>query len=136
MRIFITIIAAGALSVVAGIVVVQFATHGLPRYDDAWSIGMGEAAGMLGTPLYALLAMLVYGVTLWRGGSEAAIRIAMIALAVPPLLLLLFGLSRGGGGLMRELQSVLQFVVPLVMVAVIQWLVLRTALRRRTMATP
>ncbi len=130
MRTFITIVAAGALSVFAGIVVVQFATHGLPRYDDAWSIGMGEAAGMLGTPLYALLAMLVYGVTLWRGGSERAIWIAMLALAAPPVLLLLFGMSRGGGGLMRELQSVLQFVAPLVLVAVIQWLVLRTALRR------
>ena len=130
MRTFITIVAAGVLSVFAGIVVVQFATRGLPRYDDAWSIGMGEAAGMLGTPFYALLAMLVYGVTLWRGGSERAIWIAMIALAAPPVLLLLFGVSRGGGGLMRELQSVLQFVAPLVMVPVIQWLVLRTALRR------
>ena len=36
----------------------------------------------------------------------------------------------GGGGRMRELQGVMQFIVPLVLVAMVQWPVLRTALRR------
>jgi uncharacterized membrane protein len=130
MRMFVTIIIAGVLSAAAGMAVVFFASHGIPRYDDAWSVGMGEVFGILGTLCYTPVAMLVFGLTLWRGGTERAIWVAMLTLAAPPFLLLLFGMARGGGGLMRELQGVLQFIVPLILVAVVQWLVLRTALRR------
>jgi hypothetical protein len=63
--------------IAAGMAVVLFATHGIPRYDDAWSVGMG----------------------------------------------------RGGGGLMREFQGIMQFIVPLVLAAMVQWLVVRTACR-------
>jgi hypothetical protein len=131
MRLFLIVLLAGALSAAAAFAVVYLATHGLPRFDDAASIGMGEVFGIIGTSMYAPVAMTVFGATLWRGGRERGIAIAALALLAPIALILLIGMAGGGRFSMRELQGMLQFVVPLALVVVLQWLVLRTYLRRQ-----
>ena len=50
---------------------------------NAASIGMGEVFGILGSIFYAVVTMLVMGITLWRARSESAIWIAMLVLLAP-----------------------------------------------------
>src|SRR5688572_12053354 len=96
MRLFLMTIFAGALSLAAGLSLVYVATHWLPRFDDAASVGMGEVFGILGTIFYTVLTMLVLGITAWRAGSERALKIAMLVLLAPIALILLVGMTQGG----------------------------------------
>lgn len=124
---------AAALSVVAAFAVVGFATHVIPCPDDAASCGLGDVYGVVGSLFYAAVALVVFGVTMFAARSERAIRIVMVALLTPIALVLLFGMAQKGGGridLARELHGVLQFIVPLGLVVVVQWAVLRSYLRR------
>jgi hypothetical protein len=132
MRLLLIVVAAGALSLGAALALVYFASHWLPCMDDHASCGMGEVFGVIGTLVYAPVAMIVYGITLWRARGVRAIGIAMIALLVPIVLILVVGMSRGGRLSMRDLQGMLQFTVPLSLTVVLQWLVLRAYLRRQT----
>lgn len=131
MRLSSAVLVAGAVSIVAALTVVYGATYLMPRYDDAASLGMGKLFGILGSLLYAPIAMVVFGVTLWRGGRRRAIAIAGIVLIAAPVAILLIGMSRGGGGLMRELQGMFQFVVPLALIAVVRWLMLHLLLSQQ-----
>jgi hypothetical protein len=132
MPLFLMVLLAGVLSFGAGIALVYIATHWLPRFDDAASVGMGEVFGILGTTFYAILTMLVMGITLWRARSERAIKIAMFVLLAPIAVILLIGMSQGGGriDIAREAQGLLQFIVPLCLTVTIQWFLLRHYLRR------
>ena len=118
---------AGALSLAAGLSLVYVATHWLPRFDDAASVGMGEVFGILGTIFYTVVTMLVMGTTLWRTRSENAIWIAMLVLLTPIAGILLIGITQSGASinLAREGQGLLQFIVPLCLTVVVQWFLLR-----------
>ena len=132
MPLFLMVPLAAALSLGAGMSVVYVATHWLPRFDDAASVGMGEVFGILGTMFYAVVTMLVMGITLWRARSERAIKIAMIILLAPIAVILLVGITQGGAriDLAREAQGLLQFIVPLCLTVVVQWYLLRRHLRQ------
>lgn len=132
MRLFLMVLFAGALSLGAGIAVVYVATHWLPRFDDAASVGMGEVYGILGTIFYTVVTMLVMGITLWRTRSENAIWIAMLALLAPIAGILLIGITQSGASinLAREGQGLLQFIVPLCLTVMVQWFLLRRYLRQ------
>lgn len=132
MRLFLMVLFAGALSLGAGIAVVYVATHWLPRFDDAASVGMGEVYGILGTIFYTVVTMLVMGITLWRTRSENAIWIAMLALLAPIAGILLIGMTQSGASinLAREGQGLLQFIVPLCLTVMVQWFLLRRYLRQ------
>jgi hypothetical protein len=132
MRLFLMTIFAGALSLAGGLSLVYVATHWLPRFDDAASVGMGEVFGILGTIFYTVLTMLVLGITAWRAGSEQALKIAMLALLAPIALIFLVGMTQGGMrlNLAREFQGLLQFNIPLALTVFIQWYLLRRTLRQ------
>jgi uncharacterized membrane protein YesL len=133
MPLFVMVPFAAALSLGAGIAVVYVATHWLPPFDEPASIGMGEVFGILGSILYAAVTMLVMGVTLWRARSERAIWIAMLVLLAPIGAILLIGLTQSGVriNLAREVQGLLQFIVPLCLTVMVQWFLLRRYLRQR-----
>jgi len=130
MRLILMVLIAGALSLGAAISVVYVATHWLPAFDEAASIGMGEVFGILGSIFYAVVTMLVMGITLWR--ARSAIWIAMLVLLAPIGAILLIGITQGGSriNLAREAQGMLQFIVPLVLTVVVQWFLLRRHLRQ------
>jgi hypothetical protein len=132
MRLFLMVLFAGAVSVAAGIAVVYVATHWLPRFDDAASVGMGEVFGILGTIFCTVVTMLVMGITLWRARSENAIWIAMLVLLAPIAGILLIGIIQNGASinLAREAQGLLQFIVPLCLTIMVQWFLLRRYLRQ------
>jgi uncharacterized membrane protein len=132
MPLFLIVLLAGALSLGTAISVVYVATHCLPRFDDAASIGMGEVFGIFGSIFYAVVTMLVMGITLWRARSENAIWIAMLVLLAPIGAILLIGIAQGGASinLAREAQGLLQFVVPLCLTVIVQWFLLRRHLRQ------
>ena len=125
------VLVSGAVSIVCALALVYGVIHLMPRYDGAASVGIGKVFGGLGSLLYAPLAAAVYGVILWRGGRRGAIAIAAVVLMALPAAVLLIGVSRGGGGLMREFQGTLQFIVPLAVIAVVQWLMLHLHLSRQ-----
>ena len=133
MRLLLVVLLAAALSLLAAFAVVGFATHVIPCQDDRASCGLGDVYGVVGSLFYAAVALVVFGVTVWAARTERAIRIAMVVLLTPIALVLLFGMAQKGGGridLARELQGMLQFIVPLGLVVVVQWAVLRSYLRR------
>jgi hypothetical protein len=123
---------AAALSLGAAITVVYGATHWLPRFDDAASIGMGEVYGILGSVFYAVVTMLVMGITLWSARTERAIWIAMLVLLAPIALILLIGIVQSGThiNVARDGQGLLQFVVPVCLTVTVQWFLLRRTLRQ------
>ena len=133
MPLLLMVLLAGVLSFAAEISLVYVATHWLPRFDDAASVGMGEVYGIFGTTFYALATMLVMGITLWRARSERAIKIAMWVLLAPIAVIVLIGFSQVGANinLARDGQGALQFIVPICLTVALQWYLLLHYLRWR-----
>lgn len=134
MPLLLMVLLAGAVSFGAGISLVYVATHWLPRFDDAASVGMGEVYGIVGTIFYAVVTMLVLGITLWRARSERAIKIAMWVLLAPIAVIVLIGFGQVGANfnLARDGQGALQFIVPICLTVTLQWYLLRHYLRWRS----
>ncbi len=133
MPLFVMVPFAAALSLGIAISVVYVATHWLPPFDEPASIGMGEVFGILGSIFYAAVTMLVISFTLWRTRSERAIWIATLVLLAPIGAILFIGIIQGGTSinLAREVQGLLQFIVPLCLTVMVQWFLLRRYLRQR-----
>jgi ABC-type nitrate/sulfonate/bicarbonate transport system permease component len=132
MRLLLSVIAAGGLSFAVAFGLVYAASHWLPCFDDRAACGLGEVYGTIGTLFYAPLAMIVFGLTLWRWPTERAIGIVALVLLTPIILLLLYGILLNEAQIrLRELQGALQFFVPLALTVLVQWFVLRGYLRRR-----
>ena len=132
MRLLLNVIAAGVLSFAVAFGLVYAASHWLPCFDDRAACGLGEVYGTIGTMFYAPLAMIVFGISLWRWSTERAIGIAAVILLAPIVLILLYGMLLNEAQIrLRELQGALQFFVPLALTVVLQWLMLRGYLRRR-----
>ena len=132
MRLFWMSILAAAVALAVSLSLVYVATHWLPRFDDAASVGMGEMFGVIGSIFYTIVTLLVMGITVWRARSEWAIKVAMLVLLAPVVLILLIGMAQSGArfNLGREVQGLLQFVVPLCLTVLIQWYLLRRILRQ------
>jgi hypothetical protein len=136
MRLFLTVLLGGCLSFGLGFALVYAASEWLPCFDDRMSCRMGEAYGIIATIVYAPVATLLFGVTVWRAPSERAIAIAMAALLVPVIGILAIGIMMTGAhfDLARDGQGLLQFYVPLTLIVIVQWAIMRAYLRRKAAA--
>jgi hypothetical protein len=83
MRLFLIVILGGVLSFAAGLGVTLFASRVLPCFDDAASCRMGEVYGVVGTTVYAPVAMIAFGLALLMSRREPAIGIALLVLLLP-----------------------------------------------------
>lgn len=132
MRLLLAVLLGGVLSFALGFALVFAVSEWLPCPDDHASCGMGQAYSIIVTMIYALLAMLVLGFTVWRSASARAITIAAVALVAPVIAILLFAMALNGmpGDIMRELYGLLEFYIPPVLIVIVQWAVLRVYMQR------
>ena len=136
MRLFLTVLAGGGVSFALALGLVLFATQVLPCRDDAASCGMGGAWSIIAIMIWAPLVTLVFGLTVWLAPGERGIAVAAIALSAPVAGILLFGtvlngLPRDFG---REIQGLVAFFAPPLLIVGVQWALLRAYMRRRVPA--
>ena len=121
-------------SAIAG-VIAYAAVSFLPDWDDAAGRGLGEAFRLLATAAYVILAIVLYGLAVWRSDRERRLKRALYILLLVPFLVVVLGLVDNGVrhiNWLRESVGLVQMFAPLWAVALAQWLILRIYLSRQT----
>jgi hypothetical protein len=136
MRLAGVFILAFVASAVAGVALFA-ATSWLPDGDDAAGRGLGEAFRVLLIAVFVLLAIVLYGIAVWRRDRQRHLRRALYILLLVPLLILALGIADNGVRnihWLREAVGAVQMFTPLWAVALAQWFVLHIYLRRQTIS--
>ena len=134
MRLTGVFILAFVASALAGVVLFA-ATSLLPDWDDAAGRGLGEAFRALLTLVFVMLAIVLYGIAIWRRDRQRHLKRALYILLLVPLLILVLGLADNGFRnihWLREAVGAVQMFTPLWAVALAQWLILHIYLSRQT----
>jgi hypothetical protein len=134
MRLAGVFILAFVASALAGVVLFA-ATSLLPDWDDAAGRGLGEAFRALLTLVFVMLAIVLYGIAIWRRDRQRHLKRALYILLLVPLLILVLGLADNGFRnihWLREVVGAVQMFTPLWAVALAQWLILHIYLSRQT----
>jgi hypothetical protein len=134
MRLAGVFILAFVASALAGVVLFA-ATSLLPDWDDAAGRGLGEAFRALLTLVFVILAIVLYGIAIWRRDRQRHLKRALYILLLVPLLILVLGLADNGFRnihWLREAVGAVQMFTPLWAVALAQWLILHIYLSRQT----
>ena len=134
MRLAGVFILAFVASALAGVVLFA-ATSWLPDGDDAAGRGLGEAFRALLILVFVLLAIVLYGIAIWRRDRARHLKRALYVLLLVPLLILVLGIADNGFRnihWLREAVGAVQMFTPLWAVALAQWLILHTYLSRQT----
>jgi hypothetical protein len=136
MRLAGVFILAFVASAVAGVALFA-ATSWLPDGDDAAGRGLGEAFRVLLIAVFVLLAIVLYGIAVWRRDRQRHLKRALYILLLVPLLILALGIADNGVRnihWLREAVGAVQMFTPLWAVALAQWFVLHIYLRRQTIS--
>ena len=134
MRLAGVFILAFVASALAGVVLFA-ATSLLPDWDDAAGRGLGEAFRALLTLVFVMLAIVLYGIAIWRRDRQRHLKRALYILLLVPLLILVLGLADSGFRnihWLREAVGAVQMFTPLWAVALAQWLILHIYLTRQS----
>jgi hypothetical protein len=134
MRLAGVFILAFVASALAGVVLFA-ATSLLPDWDDAAGRGLGEAFRALLTLVFVMLAIVLYGIAIWRRDRQRHLKRALYILLLVPLLILVLGLADNGFRnvhWLREAVGAVQMFTPLWAVALAQWLILHIYLTRQS----
>jgi len=106
----------------------------LPDWGDAAGRGLDEAFRALLTAVYVVLAIILYGIALWRPDPARRLKRALYTLLLAPFLIAVLGAIDNGIhriDWLREAAGLVQMVAPLWSVALVQWLILYIYLTRR-----
>ena len=134
MRLAGVFILAFVASALAGVVLFA-ATSLLPDWDDAAGRGLGEAFRALLTLVFVMLAIVLYGIAIWRRDRQRHLKRALYILLLVPVLILVLGLADNGFRnihWLREAVGAVQMFTPLWAVALAQWLILHIYLTRQS----
>jgi hypothetical protein len=134
MRLAGVFILAFVASALAGVVLFA-ATSLLPDWDDAAGRGLGEAFRALLTLVFVMLAIVLYGIAIWRRDRQRHLKRALYILLLVPLLILVLGLADNGFRnihWLREAVGAVQMFTPLWAIALAQWLILHIYLTRQS----
>ena len=134
MRLAGVFILAFVASVLAGVALFA-ATSWLPDGDDAAGRGLGEAFRALLILVFVLLAIVLYGIAIWRRDRARHLKRALYVLLLVPLLILVLGIADNGFRnihWLREAVGAVQMFTPLWAVALAQWFVLHIYLTRQS----
>ncbi len=134
MRLAGVFILAFVASALAGVVLFA-ATSLLPDWDDAAGRGLGEAFRALLTLVFVILAIVLYGIAIWRRDRQRHLRRALYILLLVPVLILVLGFADNGFRnihWLREAVGAVQMFTPLWAVALAQWLILHIYLTRQS----
>jgi hypothetical protein len=133
MRLAGVFILAFVASALAGVALFA-ATSLLPDWNDAAGRGLGEAFRAVLTLVFVLLAIVLYGIAIWRRDRQRHLKRALYILLLVPILILGLGLADSGFRnihWLREAVGAVQMFTPLWAVALAQWLVLHIYLTRQ-----
>ncbi len=133
MRLAGVFILAFVASALAGVALFA-ATSLLPDWNDAAARGLGEAFRAVLTLVFVLLAIVLYGIAIWRRDRQRHLKRALYILLLVPILILGFGLADSGFRnvhWLREAVGAVQMFTPLWAVALAQWFVLHIYLTRQ-----
>jgi hypothetical protein len=136
MRLAGVFILAFVASAVAGVALFA-ATSWLPDGDDAAGRGLGEAFRVVLIAVFVLLAIVLYGIAVWRRDRQRHLKRALYILLLVPLLILALGIADNGFRnihWLREAVGAVQMFTPLWAVALAQWFVLHIYLTRQTIS--
>ena len=134
MRLTGVFILAFVASALAGVVLFA-ATSLLPDWDDAAGRGLGEAFRALLTLVFVMLAIVLYGIAIWRRDRQRHLKRALYILLLVPVLILVLGVADNGFRnihWLREAVGAVQMFTPLWAVALAQWLILHIYLTRQS----
>jgi len=133
MRLAGVFILAFVASALAGVALFA-ATSLLPDWNDAAARGLGEAFRAVLTLVFVLLAIVLYGIAIWRRDRARHLKRALYILLLVPVLILGLGLADSGFRnvhWLREAVGAVQMFTPLWAVALAQWFVLHIYLTRQ-----
>ena len=136
-RLVLTLLAAGVLSFLAGVVFVE--TVGtVPCEGEGLACNIDAAVGGYGVIIFAVLGPIIYGVTLLVAKNRTAVAGALGVLLVPILSFYLLAMSDNwrniGFDAYKSLRTFLVMAAPPALTVIVQWLILRIAVRPRTPA--
>ena len=135
MRLFLTILLAGIVSIALGAGAIAAIATFLPSYDDAAGRGLGQAFMLLFVGVYAATGMLALGLAARRG--EGRLTVVALVLAGLPAAIVLFAALQALSvradfyELKKQFFSVVTVLLPLEALVFAQWLILRSYLRKR-----
>lgn len=133
MRLFGVILLAGLLSAVAAFAVTVAGIQIFACRSDAAGCGMAMAYQVLIVPVYAIVAMVAFGIAFTN--RLLAIAVTAAALVCLTVLLFVFGLasdvSSGRQTQASDVADLLQLLVPFWAAVAVQWFVIRFYLQRR-----
>jgi len=133
MRLAGVFILAFVASALAGVALFA-ATSLLPDWNDAAARGLGEAFRAVLTLVFVFLAIVLYGIAVWRRDRARHLKRALYILLLVPILILGLGLADSGFRnihWLREAVGAVQMFTPLWAVALAQWFVLHIYLARQ-----
>ena len=131
-RLVLALLAAGALSFLAGLVITQ--TVGIvPCQGEGLACNIDAAVGGYGMIIFAVLGPIIFGVTLLVARNRTALGGALAVLLVPIIGFYLLGMSDHwryiGFEPYKSLRTFLVMALPPALTVVIQCLILRIAIR-------
>jgi hypothetical protein len=134
-RLVLVLVAAGALSFLAGLVVTQ--TVGIvPCQGEGLACNIDAAIGGYDMIIFAVLGPIIFGVTLLIARNRTALGGAALVLLVPIIGFYLLGRSDHwryiGFEPYKSLRTFLVMALPPALTVVIQWLILRIAVGSET----
>jgi hypothetical protein len=136
MPMFLRVIVAGAVSLVAGLATSIAATEILPCHSDPAGCGMAAGFSGIGAIAAVVVSMIVFGIALIARRKEPAVNAAAIVLLSVLVVLSLLGpacelIYAGSIDLDRlgNISKLVQMFLPMVVVVVVQWRLLRWQLK-------
>ena len=136
-RLVLALLAAGVLSFLAGVVFME-TVGAIPCEGEGLACNIDAAVGGYGVVIFAVLGPIIYGVTLLVANNRAAVIGALGVLLVPILGFYLLAMSDGwryiGFDAYKSLRTFLVTAAPPALTVIVQWLILRIAVRPKTPA--
>jgi hypothetical protein len=138
-RLLLALVAAGALSFVAGFAVAEMAGR-IPCQGEGLACNIDAAIGAYGVIIAAVLGPLIYAVTLLVAQNRIALGGALVVLLTP--IVAFYFLSQGehwryvGFYPYGEFRTFMVMALPPALTVIVQWLILRIAVRPREGASP
>ena len=133
MRLLLTIVFAGTISIAIGVGAIFAIAAFLPSYDDAAGRGLGQVFMVIFVVVWAAVCMLTLGLAARHG--ERRLYFQMLWMIGIPTAIVLFGATQALTNrsdlyeLKKEFFFVITVLLPLVVMVATQWLILRVYLR-------
>jgi hypothetical protein len=136
-KLVLALFAAGALSFLAGLIFME-TVGAIPCEGEGLACNIDAAVGCYGVLIFAVLGSTIYGVTLLVAPNRTAVVGALGVLLVPILGFYLLAMSDNrryiGFDTYKSLRTFLAMAAPPALTVIVQWLILRIAVRPMTSA--